>query len=753
MELVRFETTIGGQKTQVVSVQPGTVKPVEAVTHHILLIDRSGSTYSFLDNLIDNVQESITHLGDEDLISVGWFSGLGQFDFLVQGMRKGDNLTSLLDRYRTTVGLTCFSEVVRKSVTVAEAVSLEADQLQVTMFTDGHPCGVSTSKELTSIEDSIALLKKYNLVAFNAIGYGYYYNRDFLQTITSQTEYGETIHSSTLDQVLNTLKNNIDVARGLVANPLTIHSDGRIIHLTNNTVTMDLDEYKVSRLSNDRNQFYAITSKDQAAVLVNNSPYDIKDIEKIPLAKAGPLATDFFYAYATQLYYKGHRQTALDIVVNNIKDKYLADKIMNSFTMDEVASSQEALKLAALDTNYRMLEGKCPPNYIPAKNALCVLDVFNTLFSHDDAYYLPFSKNVDGYSRVTRKVTDEFNSFKQSENEVVSSLEEFIWNKDRLNLSISFKVDGTVSLNPRDAKRVDLPENYPSCIFRTHTFIKDGSLNIKKAEFMVDPGVTQTLKDMKVPLTLLSNKPEEIDGELRYMDRIIIDFSKLPVINRQYIDDSVSIDDLATSVIKSTKLEAGLKVARHILSEVTDKTVSLRKIGEYKAKTADQIQVLEAHGIRKDGIYGGIKNTMQSAEESDSYETRTITFYLKGCSSLPSIKDFYAMLEYDAAHPKKGKKPNVPGTMMIEAYHELVKSYPGDITKYDSKLRDFLISWIRDKKIELSESRMAVNSVKLAKLLTHDWFTGLEVDNKGNNVYDKDGYTVVLRADRTVEYI
>ena len=92
---------------------------------------------------------------------------------------------------------------------------------------------------------------------------------------------------------------------------------------------------------------------------------------------------------------------------------------MKAFTFDECAEYQAKLDAACFDTSKRYLNGKCEDNYLPKKDAFCVIDLFRLLQDSENCYYVPFSKNVEQYKRIGVKTESEMeNLFSYSNEEV-----------------------------------------------------------------------------------------------------------------------------------------------------------------------------------------------------------------------------------------------------------------------------------------------------------------------------------------------
>jgi len=725
------------------------VKTAPATTHHILLIDRSGSMSGVLDTLIDQVIEITSRLPKTDLLTVAWYSGVDQCRVAVSKAKLSEDLSVTLNDLRRTVGLTCFSTAVEMSV---KEITSEVDQNAITLFTDGCPAVPwSESEELNRVVKSIESVGN-TLMAFNCIGYGNYYNKQFLNDLSNKTQYGLVFHNSQIDQFLRSYEEILHGAEALIPAKIEISLDPGyiydVIYVGNSVSTASFDvegAYVLKHIDREGGKLFIVSETNPRFIDLDGEAYP-RTTEKVAQSDKD----DLFYAYSHYLYRHGRRMKALDVIVNNVRDKAIADKMINAFTAEEVSEVEEMGRLAISGSQNRHLDGKCPAGYLPAKDAFCIMDLFGLMMnSEDPVYYIPYSKNVESYKRIGRKTEDKDNRFTPVEGEVRAELKEFVWNKEHLNLSIRFDQKGTVKLNAKAAKRVNLPETYETKIYRTHTFIKDGSLNIRQAEFLIPLSLVSTTvptREGTVRIASPALSTETIDG--KEYGRWVWDLSKIPVINRQYVED-IGLDSIYDLVKKSTELEARQKVLGFRIKDLEDSMPSMKKTGTYTALTLDQIQVLEDHGIRKDGVYGGIENVKPSAEESDSYMTRTMTFYLSGFSSFPTVKDYVLMTE-------KKKNVNKSGQMLIDQDNSVFETVAKN-SKNDKELLLALQKDLKSSKEELIKIRHKIGSVKMGKILNNDFFEGLDKDAKGNLVFEDEKITtiapMVVRTDRTVEYI
>jgi len=740
----KFDATISGQKQTVVfydadDVLGSVVNVADLKTHHILLMDRSGSMYSSLGRLCDQVKETINSIKDEDIVSVIWYSGPGQYRPVVIGAKPSDDINKQIDDLRSTVGMTCFSESIKEAFTLLQEKSKLVDQTSLNLFTDGQPV-VPWNDEEDRCRSLVQQMADAGLVAFNCIGYGYYYNREFMTSMSDITPFGTTIHNSSIDEFLDSFKSTVNVTGNLVKRSLEVNTQGTVIYLSTGSFSMHENGFKVNRMDANRNSVYIITDSNDISIHVNGDTTCAAHVKN----KATQQDKDnFFYAYAASQYYRGKTLLALDIIVKNVKDRYLADLMINAFTADEKAIAQKALDAAAFDVAQRYKAGKCPPKYLPKADAFCIMDFFRILVQNPgEAFYVPFSKNVGKYERIGRAVVDRQNAFTDSTDEVLAPVNDLVWNKDELNLSVRFTIKGHVELNARAAKTNGLPQQYPAIRYNTHTFIKDGNKNISQSEFILSEKMIALLRSNGMKVQELGEAKIGL-GNGGIFERVLVDFSKIPVINRMYIDNSDSLDDLHSKVVEMTELEAAIKVVNAELKSLYEQKPTMMKIGDFAKLNVSQIEVLNQHGISDKGVYGGIDNKKALATDSDEYKVRLIKFSLKGFSTLPSAKDFDAMVSGT-------KKVNPPGQMMLQYLNNL-QDRTRDLK--DAKLRDYLESEKETLKGNLEALRTNLNLVKMAKVLTNDFFHGLTPDDKQNYVYESNGQTMVLRTDYVSKYI
>lgn len=720
-------------------------KKIDSV-HHIHVIDRSGSMYRDIVPLVEQVKDTFKLMGSDDLVSVVWFSSEGQYRTLVKGAKNTPELIKLMDSLKSTLGCTCFSDPINEVKEIVNELHVLNPNISITLFTDGEAV-CSRGKEAEE-RRTIEIVKSFadKIVAFNTVGYSCYYNQNFLKELAALSQFGIFVHSSQISEYSDIFMNNFTRISGAKLGKVDlIYPDEVVgIYLNRKFIKMETGAIHLNRLDKNKNQFFLISDKD-FDFEYNGEFFNSK---KITIEAQTPTIANFMYSWAYGLYYNGFRKSSLDVLAA-IGDKALIDSHLASFTFDESAEHQKKLETAALSTSGRLLDGKAKPNYLPAKDAFCVMDLMH-LLATNMAYYMPFHKLADDYERIGKKTEESVSYFKYADEPVITPFSDFVYNKDKANLSLRNKINGVVKLTPSAADRVNLPHEIESHIYRNHTFIKDGRVNIKHAMVLMPEHLFKTIQAKKKICELAKVDKAFVTsfGKERGMKYVLVrvNFNKLPVINALY-NESVTADILFNLVSDMQMFEYKQKCINYYLDKFNDNaTAAQKKVGIFEGKTADQIQVLTDHGLEKSGSYKGVDKTTTPAADCDFYMARSFEFSFKGMKAIPKVEDAITI--------PAGKKPTPVIQMMNETHESFVKQAKDegiDLGKAVVATRDFLNAQLRNVKATLFKLRGALCAAKMAKIITGDSFEGFKVDGT-DFTYERDGKVLIMSMDREKVY-
>jgi uncharacterized protein YegL len=715
--------------------------------HHIHIIDRSGSMYHEIDNLIDNLQKTLDVISENDLLSVIWFSSPNQYKTVIKAAKKTDNLKQLFDSMRSVMGCTCFSHPLKEVEEIIGDLKVLCPNFNVTLFTDGLPC-VSWGEEVekNNIREILQRLQE-NVMSINTIGYGSNCDDKLLQEISSYSEFGQFVHSEHIEEYLKIFTHNYEKISESVIEKVQIATSFPIVYLNRKMSKMfKAPKINFNRLAKDKNQFFIVGNSD-FVFKYNDLQINSKDIIT---EASSPTMDNFLYAYAYNLFVEGQRNFAMNIYGKTLNDKHCVDQIQNCFTPIEIEAVRQILEDCVLNVNSRYSQGKCPNNYLPRKDAHCVLDILNELATNK-GYYVPFHKHSDVYERTTRKVEDKTKSFIISDEPCYTSMEDFVYHKEKLNLSIKFEVKGVVPLRKDDAEKVGMNEVKCST-FRTHTIILNGNINMGSLVCLIPVEIYDSLKKKNTKMEFLSfNK--DVLSELKKEHGMTFNCVKIwinnkPLINGLYLDKSSSIKDIFNMSLEIASLEAKQKMINHYIDLVYEKNPIAAKEGVFKKLTKDQIAILESYGVNEKAWYHPAEIYVPKTSECDSYKVKKFEFVFKGLSSLPSIAEYQKAL---------GKSKMTIGVTMMDLAHKwlvgLTNEAGLDIEDPIFALRDFLKSILRKVKMELLSLRETMAGIKLAKFLCHDDFVGLSTDEKGNRIIEKDDKILYVKTKESLEYI
>lgn len=655
--------------------------------HYIQILDRSGSMYGLINDLIEDCKKTISSMKENDYYSIIWFSSPGEFRTILKGIKNNENTKEtsfkVLDSIKSVIGSTCFSEPIKEVKTIIEELNIIGPKTSVTLFTDGQSVTPWSEFEENNRVESILNSIKDKIISFNTIGYGNYCNEKLLQKWSSISDFGEFNHSSKIEDYHEIFNNNAEKARNLELSKLEVSMNQPVYFFTRNMAIKYKDgKINLNNIDKNKNQFLIVTDDDEIDITINNEKLhcNINNEKKINKTWFPSLV----YKAALAEYIYGDRYEALKYLASVVKDKPLSDNLISAFSSDEIEDFKRKLKNAAIRGIKRNLYS-APENYLPSDNVPCLLDLFIMLSKSKNNKYV-ISKN---YKRIGRKSIDENNIFHANNEIVTSPIENIVFNEKKLNISIGFEKKGYVNINEEIAKKVNLPTKFPTKIIRNHTIVKDGNLNMDEIEIIVNPKTyNEIIKNFNKNSIVCTKPYEEVNSLSYYMK---LNLREIPIINGNY--GKASIEELFKLVCKENKLKSEIKLAKTLVNSSNKETY------EQKEYTEEQAAVLESLHI-KNGVYNGFGNKVPSVEDSDFYMSKTFETKLKGFSTIPPI-----ILEENIPKISKETTNSIYLTEALKNYED-----------YNSSIK------LDGLKHELNEVRGKIAAIKIAKTLTGQWF-------------------------------
>ena len=84
--------------------------------HQYIIIDRSGSMYYDIDQVVETIIKYVDTLSEGSKVSLGYFSGYGQYGLSVPYTltKEKDGVVKTVETYRNVGGCTNFTEILEK---------------------------------------------------------------------------------------------------------------------------------------------------------------------------------------------------------------------------------------------------------------------------------------------------------------------------------------------------------------------------------------------------------------------------------------------------------------------------------------------------------------------------------------------------------------------------------------------------------------------------------------------------------------
>jgi len=679
--------------------------------NHIWIYDRSYSMSYDLPALAKDLIYKAKEIPKGDTLSIGWFSSEGKYNFILKGFKITDDsdyiiLENAINKNKTPIGCTCFSEILEATETVIEDLSVFSDKFSLMKFTDGYPVVSNYSKEIKAIYAAIQKLEG-KITSSCMIGYGNYYNRDLMMQMAERLG-GSHIHSNSLPQfriALDELIKNAGNTSGKIPIKFTGAKPTENIIYSLNVHLKKSASINLYRQKDDGTIMYppiTTDSKEYIYFLTNKLSGSEQEVLLCEDHFLRPTQNESMlqaiYALSCILNQKAKTDEALE-VIGSLGDTKLVDILYNAFTNSEHGEAEDALKQAIHSPKER-LRDNYNTKYLPSADAFCLLDAIELLLKDKNACFYPYHEDFK-YNKISRgiKVKGDFPKFIPCKNPKCS-FSTLAWHKSKLNLSVKAKIHGSICLGD-NSEKLGFAKNYPTYIYRNYAIVKDGFLNVPLLPVTLSKETYEILGKEKI---IWNNSPWE-------KDRVyVLELNKVPVMNRAIANGKTSATDLSDKVFDEIKLQAQLKVLNYVKKDLEEKTDYLENT--FKGLSDDQVQFLSDKGITKDGF----SPTVEIQDPVDFYFAKDFFIKVKSFSSLPSVKDTRARIASGKLRPADEVMK-----LGIDLYDNSPVADQSDTLK---------LVWVDEKIKELKklllDVRFEIQRTKFSVILGKKWFDEFE---------------------------
>lgn len=740
-------------------------KPKEVPTNHVVVIDCSGSMGWELPKIREQLKRKLPKLlREKDTLSVIWFSGRGQFGALLEAepvatLTDLKDVEQAIDRWLRPTGMTGFKEPLEEVPNLVARVAKKTPGSAFSLFFMSDGCDNQNPRS-----DIIRAVEKAGSSVSSAtfVEYGYYADRPLL-TQMAEKSGGSLIFAEDFDRYVPAFEASIQ-KRQSGAKRVEVKVPGDVIGgfayaFSGSDLLTFAVEAGAAQVPEDTKEIWFL------------SPVTLGTLRTEPGGK--PDAVHYQAAYAAlSLYAQRMRSDVVLALLKATGDVRLIRRFSGLFGKQKYSEFVDAARLAAIEPSLRLTEGY-DPKLVPPDDAFTVLDLLRVL-SEDDGNRLLLESESFKYSRIGRNTIDSsevLNEEEQKEMDELTakmamersakkiaeyaarvaaitagkealrfdpypapdgySVSNLVYNEDRPNVSVQVRKPGKVDISGRVTPELKdlLPKEIDTAITRNYTVVKDGLVNVQLLPVRITEGTAEKLKRavLEVPDLFVTATNLHV---VKDRAEVLIDLSKLPVINRKMVK-AVSAAEFFRTCYELTRVQATQKVYNSFVKELIPSKKAEGLADKYGSPAAAW---LDDQGFKDYGF--NPKRVVASA--TDVYTSKELKVSLKGLSSLPSLKDYRAAVA-------KGKL-SAAAQLMKPTVDEVETFLASDIYSKAAAKEKVLEAWLEGQakavKGRARELLHSVSQVTFTIIVGQVWFTDLPTLDDTTMTIEVDGQKV-----------
>lgn len=436
------------------------------VSHHILLIDTSASMESEIPKLKEKVKDILRALkaSDNHYVSIIRYAGHEE-SYRILGGVKCDNLSYKMGKVYEIVeeqlfakGITVISEPLDKAIDIVTSLNEVCDKNHIVLFTDGClvPMRWGVEEERKRCYQ-IAEICAGKGIYLNAIGFGKYYDRNFLKALMEFSTRGEWMHIDEVKDYYKTVLRFIQKVDDQYNTNISIENKDCYIfglheRIKGGTV--------LSHLSNTSN---VVVSFEEDLIIEGVKVSSTRQRAELNLIE------DLYYELA--LYHLLREDLdSLVYVLAKTGDICAYESFYNIYSFVEKGVALEKLIELNESPNNRYKKGKVPIRiYSEEEEPLCLLEVIRDILEDEDSRLL--WDYTYKYKRIGVKEKYEEGDYKFIRPEIgYGEVVDLSIGSKKLNIGVKVKIDGCV-------EEVATGFRIGASIYRDYNLVVNGNIN------------------------------------------------------------------------------------------------------------------------------------------------------------------------------------------------------------------------------------------------------------------------------------
>lgn len=496
------------------------------ICHHILLIDVSVSMYSELHALKERIKLTLQSFCEDknNYVSLILYSGHNESYRIINGVKCDKTSYSMAEVYETlekelyTRGLTVMSEPLEEAIQITQKLANICTKHHIVLFTDGALVPTKWSKldEETKCYE-IANICKEKGIYLNTIGFGKYYDKDFLSNLSNIPHNSKFIHINDIDDYYDIILKMSRKVREGQQTKVAIHNNDIFILDSSDRIK---NVTTITNLNKGKENIIVCIDED-----INLDDINVTKRKKLP---SNNIITDFMYSL-TLNHIRNESFDDAEITLAQTKDLYLFNKLNSCYSFLEKGEILNLLTNAHEDPTLRYKEGQEEIKVLSMEEEpLCLLEILREILNDDKSKLLWDYKYP--YKRIGMKTMLEKDRYTFSyDKDGYGEVKDITIGSKKLNIGLKVEIKGDVIDSLSKLK-------LESKIYRDYNLIVNGNINTSELSCILSRKLKMKLKKEGIIKKTIKWKGIPI---------CILDLTKVKTTNRRILR-SISQETLAS---------------------------------------------------------------------------------------------------------------------------------------------------------------------------------------------------------------
>ena len=591
------------------------------VNHHILLVDVSGSMYANIDEMKERLKITLQALliDDNNYVSVILYSGHNETYRILNAVKCDDLSYKMAKVYETLEkelyvrGVTVMSEPLESAIDIIKDLSDVCDKHHISLFTDGClvPWDWSTKVE----EDKciqIAKVCNQNNTFLNAIGFGRYYDRKFLNKLIETAGTGKVMHIDEIKEYSETILETIRLINESEMIKVKIENSNFFVPGLNK------EFHKPSTINSFKKNEENIIAIIEEDLKIDGNTFNSEDKKVDETIKFNML-----YSLALNHIINEDIDSA-EVVLAQTGDIAAFEVISNCYSFAEKGTAINKLNRLVVDKDERFKKGKKEIKVLSIEEEpICLLEVLQEILNDKESELLwDLSYKYKRITQKTSSIEDEFKFIYPKDK--FAKINSITIGSKKLNIGVNVEINGYVE-NTNNKLKLDAK------IYKDYNLVVNGNINTSE--------IWAKLSDKlfcKLHSEGLIKSTTLVEGSAVYT----IDLTKIKSTNKRMLK-SIDQETLATYLNRIEELSvhqwAIKQNIKNILNDIdTDKL-------EFSNLSEEEIEVRRMFRVDEKGVY---KPLSIDKTETEAFEVYPVTILEWKVEKFPKTKLQKELLSY-----------------------------------------------------------------------------------------------------------